>query len=211
VFPLTSYAHWEDRFNGVAVWQPYGGPGGFNDFDSIEVGDGPAASGMSYAAEESQLSLWALAASPWILGSDLTNLVSNAYGSHHGLDPQDAALLENREVIAVDQDSIDASRIVNRPSAQVFAKLEPNGDGIVGMFDTRTDPASSNETISTTTAAIGMAGDVLGYWVQNLWTGATWWVSSSGHLSAVVSSEGVALYRVTPVMSCISESTTSWG
>ncbi|MGH3204674.1 MAG: hypothetical protein ACRDOA_19430, partial [Streptosporangiaceae bacterium] len=40
VFPLTSYAHWSDRFGDVAQWQPYGGPGGFNDYDSIEVSDG---------------------------------------------------------------------------------------------------------------------------------------------------------------------------
>ncbi len=40
VFPLTSFSHWKDRFNDVAKWQPYGGPGGFNDYDSIEAGDG---------------------------------------------------------------------------------------------------------------------------------------------------------------------------
>ncbi len=33
VFPLTGYAAWDDRFDGVATWQPYGGPGGFNDYD----------------------------------------------------------------------------------------------------------------------------------------------------------------------------------
>ena len=54
VFPLTSYSHWKDRFDDVANWQPFGGPGGFNDYDSIEVGDGSANSGMSPAAEESR-------------------------------------------------------------------------------------------------------------------------------------------------------------
>ena len=33
VFPLTSYSHWSDRFADVEQWQPYGGPGGFNDYD----------------------------------------------------------------------------------------------------------------------------------------------------------------------------------
>src|SRR5580704_11638389 len=47
VFPLTSYSWWSDRFADVNTWQPYGGPGGFNDYDSIEVGDGSADSGMS--------------------------------------------------------------------------------------------------------------------------------------------------------------------
>jgi hypothetical protein len=199
VFPLTSYSHWRDRFEDVAVWQPYGGPGGFNDYDSIEVGDGPTASGMSYAAEESQLSLWALGSAPLILGSDLTSNVSNAYGSRHALDRTDLDLLTNREVIEVDQDAIDASRISVVGSAQVFSKLEPSGDGVVGLFDTSTHLTAANETISTTTAAMGLPDDPDGYWVENLWTGSTWWIPASGHIVASVSPEGVALYRVTPV------------
>ena len=35
-YPLTTWAHVENRFNYVAEWQPYAGPGGFNDYDSIE-------------------------------------------------------------------------------------------------------------------------------------------------------------------------------
>jgi hypothetical protein len=198
VFPLTSYSHWKDRFNDIARWQPYGGPGGFNDYDSIEVGDGPAKSGMSYAAEESQLSLWALGSAPLILGSDLTSKVTNAYGSSSGLDPKDLSLLMNRQVIEVDQDSIDASRILKSGSAQVFAKVEPKGDGIVGLFDTSTNLRASDDTITTTTSAMGLASDPYGYTVQNLWTGQSWWIPRSGVISAYVPSEGVALYRVTP-------------
>ncbi len=198
VFPLTSYVHWKDRFDGVAAWQPYGGPGGFNDFDSIEVGDGPAASGMTHAAEESQLSLWALAASPLILGADLSANISNAYGSHHGLDPRDLALLTNRAVIAVDQDAIDAARISFSGPKQVFAKVEENGDGIVGLFDTDTDLRTANVTITTSATAIGLAPDPSGYWLVDLWTGTTAWIDSSGRISASVPSEGVVLYRVVP-------------
>ena len=112
VFPLTSYADWSaDRFSSVAKWQPYGGPGGFNDYDSIEVGDGSADSGMSLAASESQLSLWSLASAPLILGSDLTSAVTNAYGTSAALSAADRKLLTNRQVIGVDQDAIDASRL----------------------------------------------------------------------------------------------------
>ena len=115
VFPLTSYADWSaDRFASVAKWQPYGGPGGFNDYDSIEVGDGSADSGMSLAASESQLSLWSLGSAPLILGSDLTSSVTNAYGTSASLSPTDLSLLTNRQVIGVDQDAIDASRISRR-------------------------------------------------------------------------------------------------
>jgi hypothetical protein len=213
VFPLTSYANWDDRFAGVASWQPYGGPGGFNDYDSIEVGDGSADSGMSLAASESQLSLWALGSAPLILGSDLTSSVTNAYGSSAALDPTDLSLLTNAQVIGVDQDSIDASRIAlagspgSKAGDQVFAKVESGGDAIVGLFNTTTTLSSSPVSISTTAAAIGLPADSNGYEVQDLWGGqsvvaggqATFDISSAGKITAKVPAEGVALYRVTPL------------
>jgi alpha-galactosidase len=99
VFPLTDYAAWDDRFDSVAQWQPYGGPGGFNDYDSIEVGDGSADSGLSLAASETQLSLWSLGSAPLVLGGDLTGAVTNAYGSSASLTPTDLSLLTNAQVI----------------------------------------------------------------------------------------------------------------
>jgi hypothetical protein len=214
VFPLTSYAHWSDRFGAVAQWQPYGGPGGFNDYDSIEVGDGSADSGMSLAASESQLSLWALGSAPLILGSDLTTAVTNAYGTSTGVTRRDFRLLTNRQVIRVDQDAIDASRIAvtgtpgrKTPGDQVFAKVDKRGDGIVGLFNTTTARSSAPVTISTTAAAIGLPPDPHGYLVQDLWGGqsvvvggATFFrISSAGVIQATVPAEGAALYRVIPL------------
>jgi hypothetical protein len=213
VFPLTGYSTWDDRFDGVATWQPYGGPGGFNDYDSIEVGDGSADSGMSLAASESQLSLWSLGSAPLVLGSDLTGSVTNAYGTSAGLDPTDLSLLKNAQVIKVDQDSIDASRIAlagtpgSHAGDQVFAKVERGGDAIVGLFNTTTKLSSSPAAIATTAAAIGLPADAKGYEVQDLWGSESVAVgghqashiSSAGKISATVPAEGVALYRVTPV------------
>ena len=213
VFPLTSYADWNDRFASVASWQPYGGPGGFNDYDSIEVGDGTADSGMSLAASESQLSLWSLGSAPLILGSDLTSSVTNAYGTSASLTSRDFSLLTNRAVIGVDQDSIDASRIAvtgspgSKAGHQVFAKVESGGDAIVGLFNTTIKLSSSPVAISTTAAAIGLPADANGYEVQDLWGGqsvvvggqTTFDISSAGKISATVPAEGVALYRVIPL------------
>jgi Alpha galactosidase A/Alpha galactosidase C-terminal beta sandwich domain len=199
VFPLTSFAHWKDRFDDVAKWQPYGGPGGFNDYDSIEVGNGTVNSGMSLAAEQSQLSLWALGSAPLILGSDLTSAVTNAYGTSSGLDTTDLGMLTNGNIIEVDQDSIDASRIYDAGSAQIFAKVESPGDGIVGLFDTSTNLSAANDTISTTPAAIGVAGSTPGYLLQNVWTGQVSYLDPTSPITASVPSEGVALYRVIPL------------
>lgn len=148
---------------------------------------------------KSQLSLWSLGSAPLILGSDLTSKVTNAYDSSSGLNPVDLSLLLNRQVIEVDQDSIDASRSSYSSTRQVFSKIEPGGDGIVGLFTTSTNLHAPNESISTTTLAMGLPSDPQGYSVQNLWTGQSWKISSAGIILASVAPEGVALYRITPL------------
>ncbi len=199
VFPFTSYAHWFDRFNAVAQWQPYGGPGGFNDYDSIEVGDGARKAGMSPAAEKSQLSLWALGSAPLILGVNLTGKITNAFGSSGGLTRADRRLLENRRVIAVDQDAIDASRIADKRHVQIFAKREAAGDAVVGLFNTDQSAGASPELITTTASALGLPADSAGYRIVNLWSGATRVVSAKGTVRAEVPPEGVALLRVVAI------------
>ena len=124
-YPLTIWANIEKRFNYVAKWQPYDGPGGFTDYDSIEVGNG-SNNGLTPDERQTQMSLWALGSAPFILGVDLVHLDQ--------LDLQ--KYLKNAAVLAVDQDSIAAKRVINTSSEQVFVKMEPNGDAIVGLFNT---------------------------------------------------------------------------
>ena len=176
-YPLTDWSHVSSRFNQVANWAPYGGPGGFNDYDSIEVGNG-GNDGLSLTERKTQMSLWALAASPFILGTDLTNL-----------DPTDLALLKNTDVLAVDQDGIDATRIANANGQQIFTKKEPNGDAIVGLFNTSGTP----QLISTSASTLGMAPGT-DYLVKDLWSHES--TETTGAISATVPSHGVAFYRV---------------
>jgi Alpha galactosidase A/Alpha galactosidase C-terminal beta sandwich domain len=177
-YPLTDWAHVEGRFNYVADWQPYAGPGGFNDYDSIEVGNG-SNDGLTPAERQTQLSLWALGSSPLILGVDLTHL-----------DPQDLKLLKNTEIIAVDQDSIAAKRVLDSGSRQVFAKTEANGDAIVGLFNT----GATAEKVSIKASEVGLPGNAQSYSAQDLWTGKK--EKKGGAISAMVPSHGVVLYRV---------------
>jgi hypothetical protein len=179
-YPLTDWSNVESRFDQVAAWQPDGGPGAYNDYDSIEVGNG-SNDGLTYDERQTQLSLWSLASSPLLLGTDLTNL-----------DPADLALLKNRAVIAVDQDGIDASRLVNTSAVQVFAKKEKAGDVAAGLFNT----SGSSETITTSAAALGLPAGT-DYLVSDLWTGKK--TETTGAISEVVPSHGVALLRVSPL------------
>jgi len=179
-YPLTDWSNVKSRFNQVADWRPYGEPGAFNDYDSIEVGNG-ANDGLTVAQRETQLSLWALASSPLILGTDLTHL-----------DRGDLALLDNTDVISVDRDAIDCSRVAGSSTWQVFAKTEKSGDVVVGLFNT----SGEAEDISTSATAVGMARSKR-YELNNLWAHDL--SKTAGTIEANVPAGGVALFRISAI------------
>ncbi|MFB7496369.1 NEW3 domain-containing protein [Streptomyces sp. NPDC056161] len=178
-YPLTTWSSITSRFDQVAAWAPYGGPAGYNDYDSLEIGNGTD-NGLTLDERKTQMSLWSLAASPLMLGTDLTHL-----------DPTDLALLKNTDVLGVDQDGIDARRIADDANSQVFAKTEKNGDAIVGLFNT----GSAAREVATTAKALGLP-DSRDYALTDLWTHGT--TESSGRIAADVPAHGVALLRVHP-------------
>ena len=177
-YTLTTWTDIAKRFDLVAEWQPYAGSGRWNDYDSIEVGNG-SHDGLTADERQTQLSLWALASAPLILGVDLTHL-----------DPQGLQYLTNTAVLAVNQDSIAAKRLVNSGNRQVFAKTEANGEAIVGLFNT----GENAETVSIQASAVGLPESERGYSTQDLWTGKR--KKTGRDISAVVPPHGVVLYRV---------------
>lgn len=181
-YPLTDWSQVASRFDQVAAWAPYGGPGAYNDYDSIEVGNG-SNDGLTPDERKTQMSLWALAASPLILGIDLTHL-----------DPTDLGYLKNRAVISVDQDGVDAHRIVDTSTRQVFTKTERNGYAVVGLFNT----GSQSEIVSTSAKAVGLVARP-GYLLNDVWTHRS--TETAGTISADVPPHGVALVRVGPAHS----------
>ncbi|HEY8230923.1 MAG TPA: glycoside hydrolase family 27 protein [Rhodanobacteraceae bacterium] len=178
-FPLTSWDGVKERFTLAALWEPYSSPeGGFNDFDSVEVGNGRD-TGLTPAEQQTQLSLWAMGASPLILGIDLTHL-----------NKLDLQYLQNTDVIAVDQDAIAAKRVVFDDDRQVFAKTESNGDVVIGLFNLASEPQS----VSVTPTVAGLVPDQAGYGLKNLWTGES--TTATNNIAAQVAPHGVVLYRV---------------
>ncbi|MEY9966493.1 alpha-galactosidase [Streptacidiphilus sp. MAP12-16] len=178
-YPLTHWASVQSRFAQVASWQPYGGPGGFNDYDSLEVGNG-SNDGLTAPERQSMMSLWAMGASPLILGTDLTNL-----------DATDLGYLKNSGVLAVDQDAIDASRIVSNGNQQAYSKTESNGDVIVGLFN-YSDTSSTTVTVPLSSA--GISGSAT---ATDLWTGGSLG-TISGSYSVTLAPGAVQLIRATP-------------
>jgi hypothetical protein len=178
--PLTSWQRLSARFDQVADWQPYGGPGAFNDYDSIEVGNGTDG-GLTPDERQTQLSLWSLAASPLLLGTDLTRL-----------DASDLKLLSDRDVAAVDQDSVNASRVSKNATAQVFAKTEQNGDAVIGLFNT--GPVAQTVSIAPGTAGLPASPS---YRLDNLWTHEVTRTAGDA-IAASVPAHGAILLRVRP-------------
>jgi alpha-galactosidase len=86
----------------------YAGPDHWNDPDMMEVGNG-----MTVNEDRAHFSLWAMLAAPLIAGNDLRNMT-----------PETREILMNREVIAIDQDSlgIQAFEYQNEDSIQIFVK-----------------------------------------------------------------------------------------
>jgi alpha-galactosidase len=79
--------------------EKYAAPGGWNDPDMLEVGNG----GMSIPEYRAHFSLWCLLSSPLMAGNDI-----------RGMTPEIRAILTNTEVIAVDQDPLQQGRRIRK-------------------------------------------------------------------------------------------------
>lgn len=178
-YPLTDWSNVSSRFNAAASWQPYGGPGGWNDYDSIEVGNG-SNDGLTVPERQAQLALWSLASAPLLLGVNLTSL-----------DSGDLALLKNTAVTAADQDGIPADRVINSGNEQVFDKRQQNGTWDIGIFNTDT---SAGHSFSVPLAQLGLTGSAN---ITDLWSGASDG-TSAGTFTTTVQPGGVTLVSAVP-------------
>jgi ricin-type beta-trefoil lectin protein/alpha galactosidase A-like protein/alpha galactosidase C-like protein len=178
-FPLTTWNNVALRFDSVAAWQPYAAPGGWNDLDSLEIGNGDRG-GLTLDQRRSQLTLWAMAAAPLLLGTDLTQL-----------DPTDLELLGNDRVIAVDQDGVAATRVIAAGDAQVFSKREPSGDYVVALFNAG---SSNSLAVSIKWSTVGFSGSAQ---VSDVWSGASLGTVSGAYGVTLRPGES-RLVRVTP-------------
>jgi len=174
--PLTDWSNVALRFDSAAAWAPHVGPGGWNDLDSLEIGNG-GNDGLTVPQRQSTMTLWSMADSPLVLGTNLTDL-----------DSTDLAMLTNKAVISVDQDGVAAGRIVDDGDNQVFSKRESNGDYVIALYNTSTTATS---TVSVPLSAAGITGSVT---ATDLWTGASTG-SISGTYSVALGPGAVKLIR----------------
>jgi alpha-galactosidase len=159
-------------------------PGNWNDPDFIIAGD----KGMSLAESRSQLALWSMMSAPLILSSDIEKL-----------SPQSIAILGNRAVIAVDQDSLGRMATLVRRSAVLDVLLKPlsNGDDAVAVLNHGDTPVRVN--LRPTGFGFAASSECR-LDTQDLWTGRR--QSAVSALRVEVATHDTAIWRIRPSASC---------
>jgi len=155
------------------------GPGHWNDPDMLEVGNG----GMTTTEYRSHFSLWALMAAPLMAGNDLRSMT-----------PEIRDILTNKEVIAIDQDSLgrQGRRVAKDGHLEVWAKQLKNGDRAVILLNR----SSSAQQITANWEQLGYP-EHLSASVRDLWAHKDLG-KSTGKFSAQVESHGVVMVTVRP-------------
>ncbi|SCL35108.1 Carbohydrate binding module (family 6) [Micromonospora rhizosphaerae] len=166
------------RWDDVPGWTPWAGPGGWNNLDSLNVGNGEM-DGLTEDERQSYMTLWAISAAPLYAGDDLTKL--DAYG---------LSLLTNREVIAVDQQGIPARPVTPTGSAQVWGMKNVDGTYTIALFNMGSFPAQ----VTANWSSFGFGGKAA---VRDLWQHKELG-GYDGSISATLPSHGSRLFKVTP-------------
>ena len=163
------------------------GPGHWNDPDMLEVGNG----GMTPDEYRAHFSLWAEMAAPLIAGNDVRAMLDTTSRETRIT----RSILLNKEVIAVDQDSLGVQGMVvwdYPPALQVWAKPLKDGSVAVVLFNRATVPSA----ITADWGRIGIRTRTAT--VRDLWAHKDMGTAER-HYTATVPAHGVVMLRVTPV------------
>ncbi len=138
----------------------FGGPGGWNDLDMLVVGlkgKGQISGvGMSQIEYQTHMSMWCMACSPLMIGCDVRKL-----------EPDTAALLMNRDVLAVNQDPLGkpARRVKCSGRSEVWLKPLADGSAAVALINR----GSQGEDVRVKAGDIGMLDAPK--LARNIWSG----------------------------------------
>ena len=145
--------NWDSMYSRAVLndkWWKYAAPGGWNDADMLEIGNG----GMTYNEYVVHFSLWCLMKAPLLIGCDIRSISNDTLN-----------ILTNSEVIAVNQDplGVQGHRVYNASDgAEVWAGPLVNDAVAVVLLN------SGNVTQDVTAhfSDIGLSGTAI---VRDLW------------------------------------------
>ncbi|WP_341957108.1 X2-like carbohydrate binding domain-containing protein [Microbacterium sp. LWH13-1.2] len=176
---LTTWENVARLFPRLSDWWRHAGPAGWNDLDSLNVGNGKM-DGLTRDERRTATTLWATSAAPMYLGNDMTDL------DQYGLE-----LITNREVIAVNQAGVPARPVSTATKQQVWYSLNPDGTYTVALYNL----GRADADITVDWSDIGLDGSAK---VRDLWAGKNLGSEADGFTAESVPIHGVRLLKVTP-------------
>lgn len=165
----------KNQFANAARWARYTKPGNWPDADMLPVGElrpfpdvGPGArhTRLTPTEQQTQLSLWAMARSPLILGANLALL-----------DDDTLRLLTNSEILKIDQTALVTRQVLRDGDFVVWSADLPGDQHALAAFNLGETPMTLNSPFPD----FALAGE---YIVRNAWTGKR--LNASSRLSTTL-------------------------
>jgi hypothetical protein len=175
-------------FDQLRDWAPHRAAGAWPDPDMIPIGrlskygpvGAPRYSNLTAAEQRTLMTLWAINRAPLMWGG---NLVENR--------APELALMTNRAVIAVNQNSTGNRQLVGGARQVWAADVPGSADRYVAMFNR--DASPGDVTVDLADLGIGSAT------ATDLWSGAAVG-AATGELTRSIPGHGAALLRLTPLI-----------
>ncbi len=139
----------------------YAGPGHWNDPDMLEVGNG-----MTYSEDKAHFSIWCMLAAPLMAGNDLSKMSA-----------QTKSILTDKEMIAIDQDSlgVEAFKYTMIDSVEVLVKPLAHNEFAICFLNRSGHSQALNfdwkkQVINDSITKNSYAFDHFVYKTHNVWT-----------------------------------------
>ncbi len=169
----------------------YACAGAWNDPDMLEVGNGS----LTYDENKSHFTLWCMMAAPLILGNDVRDFIL----SDGTVDTENRAyqILTNKEVIAIDQDSlgVQCKRIRTNGAEDILVKPLADGSFALCFFNKAGSQTKMKCAVSEVVARAFISTPCSdSYLVKELWSGEDF--ETTDTIEADVNAHGVKLFKV---------------
>ncbi|XP_047315796.1 alpha-galactosidase 1-like [Impatiens glandulifera] len=164
------------------VFAEYARPGGWNDPDMLEIGNG----GMTLDEYRVHLSIWAISKAPLLIGCDVRNISKDIMD-----------IIANKEVIDVNQDNlgIQAKKVRWEGDPTIWAG--PLSNMRVVLLLANTGP--NHHSMTANWDDIGLPQETV-VEVRDLWEHETLKQHFVNNLTAMVTRHGCKMYILTPVL-----------
>lgn len=173
-----TYASMLKIFKQNVVLDRYASLGHWNDPDMLEVGNG----GMTDVEYRSHFSLWAIMASPLLIGTDLRTIK-----------PEALQILLNKDVIAIDQDPLGVQGKQVRDAGGIHVIVKPLKDGGHAVAVFNEGNAAKDVTVTPKEIGLKTGGS---YTLRDLWTHTD--TKGDGSIKTKLEPHATVMYRISP-------------